>query len=158
MTNNKRSRQDLSQGEVVSFSGAEDSILANATVSPDCFAYKLVNKCCPGIDKTSLLQTAMGYFVRAKDLYSAKQLKHWMVSPEGISIPRPRSDVEVDVLVDFLIFCDIAAKVFGADASTFDCGVCCERLYRFFDKKDISKREFHLLSFGLHFNFDRHGI
>jgi len=93
--------------------------------------------------------------MRARELYTDNHLSNWFVlDDEEFVILRPQSEDEVNALVDYFIFCDIAYKVFGINPGVYDCQACCEYIFRFFDKKDISKRQFFLLSFGLHYAFD----
>ena len=93
--------------------------------------------------------------MRARDMYTERAVGNWMVlGGTTVEIPRPKSEMEVDALVDFFIFADIASKVSGLGADTYDCKSCLEFIFKFFGSKEVSKREFHLLSFGLRYAFD----
>ena len=150
----ERSITDLSQGEIIALTAFGKTSLQNPTLCEDCFAFHVLKTCCPKIDK-KFLRTAVQYFMRARELYTDNHLANWfVVDREEIVILRPQSEDEVNALVDYFIFCDIAAKVFGMDAGLYDFEACCKYVFRFFDRKDISKRQFFLLSFGLHYAFD----
>lgn len=150
----ERSITDLSQGEIVALTTIGNACFKNPRLCEDCFAFRVVTTCCPKVDK-DLLCTAVQYFMRARELYTDNHLSNWFVlDDEEFVILRPQSEDEVNALVDYFIFCDIAYKVFGINPGVYDCQACCEYIFRFFDKKDISKRQFFLLSFGLHYAFD----
>jgi hypothetical protein len=159
----KRDRTTFSEGEIVDLTqeeaGNENAALNTVpSLSETCYAYQVIKTCCPEV-QPSLLLVGMQYFIRSKDIFTEEHLRNWIREPHQtgkISIHRPRSLLEVDALVDFFIFCDIASKVFGMDDS-FDCEACCTHVFRFFSPMDISKRQFKLLSLGLHYSFDQPG-